>query len=169
MEQDLGAKQVQQGSHEGQTSMAHAARFLGRMGPARWRLVALMPSIFVPMDSSWPKIDYIKGAPAGHEKECHRNIETWNRSLGDRRSEGETPAGCCRCDLHTLQRLYLCHHNEEGVVHLWTMVYVSSYCISLLFFIVLALYELITWLWPSLYHFCGGSFYELIYEIAIVL
>jgi hypothetical protein len=61
--QDLGAKEMQQGSHEGQTSMAHASRFLGHVGPARWHLVAPMPSIFVPMDSSWPKTDYIKGAP----------------------------------------------------------------------------------------------------------
>jgi hypothetical protein len=35
MEQDLGAKEMQQGSHEGQTGMAHAARCLGRMGPTR--------------------------------------------------------------------------------------------------------------------------------------
>jgi hypothetical protein len=52
MKQDLGAKEVQQGSHEGQTSMAHAAKFLGHVGPARWCLVALMLLIFVPMDSS---------------------------------------------------------------------------------------------------------------------
>jgi hypothetical protein len=51
-EQDFGAKEVQQGSHEGQMSMAHAAKFLGRVGLAYWLLVALMPSIFVLMDSS---------------------------------------------------------------------------------------------------------------------
>jgi hypothetical protein len=72
-EQDLGAKEVQQGSHEGQTSMAHAARFLGCVGPAHSPLVALMSLIFILMDSSWPKTDYIKGAPAGREKECCQN------------------------------------------------------------------------------------------------
>jgi hypothetical protein len=101
-EQDFGAKEVQQGSHEGQTSMTHAARFLGCVGPARSPLIAPMPSIFVSMDSSWPKTDYIKGATVGREKERYRNTETWNMSLGDRRSEGKTLAGRCRCDLHPL-------------------------------------------------------------------
>jgi hypothetical protein len=52
MDQDFGEKEVQQGSHEGQTSMAHEATFLGYMGPARSPLVAPMPSIFVLMDLS---------------------------------------------------------------------------------------------------------------------
>jgi hypothetical protein len=43
------------------------------MAPTRSQLVAPMPSIFVSMDSSWPKTIYKKGAPAGHERE-HR----WN-------------------------------------------------------------------------------------------
>jgi hypothetical protein len=120
MEQDFGEKDVQQGSHEGQTSMAHAARFLSRVGPARSPLIALMPSIFVSMDSSWPKTDYIKGAPTGRERESSQNTKTQNRSLGDRRSEGKTPAGRCQCDLHPLRWLCLRHHDEEGVVHLWT-------------------------------------------------
>jgi hypothetical protein len=119
-EQDFGEKEVQQGSHEGQTSMAHVARFPGRMGPARSPHVALMPSIFVSMDSSWPKTNYIKGAPAGCEEERRWNTETWNKSLGDRRLEGKTLAGRCWCDLHPLQWLYLRHHDEEGVFHLWT-------------------------------------------------
>jgi hypothetical protein len=93
---------------------------LGRMGPTCCHLVAPMSSIFVSMDSSWPKTIYKKGPPAGRKRECRRNTETWNRSLGDQRLEGKTPAGRCRCDLHPLQRLYLRHHDEEGVVHLWT-------------------------------------------------
>jgi hypothetical protein len=52
MEQDFGEKLVQQGSHKGQTSMAHMARFPGRVGPACSPLVAPMPSIFVSMDLS---------------------------------------------------------------------------------------------------------------------
>jgi hypothetical protein len=91
------------------------------VGPARWRLVAPMLLIFVSMDSSWPKTNYIKGAHAGSEEEHRQNIETRNRSLGDQRSEGKTSVGRCQCDLHPLQRLYLHHHDEEGVVHLWTM------------------------------------------------
>jgi hypothetical protein len=43
---------MQQGSHEGQTGMAHAARFPGHMGPTRSPLVALMLLIFVSLDAS---------------------------------------------------------------------------------------------------------------------
>jgi hypothetical protein len=84
--QDLGAKEMQQGSHEGQTGMAHATRFPGRMGPTHSHLVAPMWLIFVSLDSSWPKTDYIKGAPAGRERERRRHIETQNRNQGDQRS-----------------------------------------------------------------------------------
>jgi hypothetical protein len=120
-EQVFGEKEVQQRRSEEETGMAHVARCLVHVGPTCCHLVAPMPSIFVSLDSSWPKTDYIKGPPAGREREHRRNIETWNMSLGDQRSEGKTPAGLCRCDLHPLWRLYLCHHDEEGVVHLWTM------------------------------------------------
>jgi hypothetical protein len=119
-EQDFGEKEVQQGSHEGQTSMALMARFPGRVGPAYSPHVATMPSIFVSMDSSWPKTNYIKGAPVGHKREHHQNTETRNMIQRDRRSEGKTPMGRCQCDLHPLQQLYLCHHDEEEVVHLST-------------------------------------------------
>jgi hypothetical protein len=51
-EQDFGEKEVQQGSHEGQTSMAHTTRFLSRVGPAYSLIVAPMPLIFILMDSS---------------------------------------------------------------------------------------------------------------------
>jgi hypothetical protein len=134
---------MQQRRHEGQMGMAHVARFLGRMGPTRSPLVAPMSSIFVPMDSSWPKTDYIKGPPTGHKGERHQNTKTRNRSLGDEDRRGKTPARCCRCDLHPLQWLYLCHHDEEGVVHLWTMgLWQLLLYLSLSFFIVLAPYEL---------------------------
>jgi hypothetical protein len=46
-EQDFEEKKVQQGSHDGQMSMTHMARFPGHVGPARSPLVAPMPSIFV--------------------------------------------------------------------------------------------------------------------------
>jgi hypothetical protein len=59
-EQDLGAKDMQHGSHEGQTGMAHAARFLGRMAYP-FPPIAPMPSIFVSLDASWPKTIYKKG------------------------------------------------------------------------------------------------------------
>jgi hypothetical protein len=96
------------------------ARCLGHVGPARFNLVAPMPSIFILLDVSWPKTIYKKGTPTGHEGEHRRNSETRNRSLGDRRLEGKTPTGHCRCDLHPLQQLYLCHHDEGRVVHLST-------------------------------------------------
>jgi hypothetical protein len=118
--QDIGEKEVQQRRSEEEMGMAHAATCLGRMGPTCCHLVAPMPSIFVSMDSSWPKTVYKKGAPTGHERERSRNIETRNISLGDRKLEEKTLAGRCRCDLHPIQWLYLHHHDEEGVVHLWT-------------------------------------------------
>jgi hypothetical protein len=121
MDQDLGVKEVQQRRHEGQTGMAHAARLLGRVGPTRSPLIAPMSLIFVLMDSSWPETEYIKGPPMGHERERCWNTKPRNRSLGDKDQSGKTLVGCCRRDLHPLQRLYLHHHDEEGVVHLWTM------------------------------------------------
>jgi hypothetical protein len=120
-DQDLGAKEVQQSRHKGQTGMAHMARFLGCVGPTRSPLVALMTSIFVSMDSPRPKTDYIKGPPMGRKRERRRNTKPQNRSLGDKDRRGKTLAGHCRRGLHPLQRLYLRHHDKEGVVHLWTM------------------------------------------------
>jgi hypothetical protein len=118
MKQDFGEKEVQQRRSEEGMGMAHVARCSGRVGPTSCHLVAPMSSIFVSFDLSWPKTDYIKGPPAGREKESCRNTETRNISLGDWRLEGKTPAGRCRCDLHPLWLLYLRHHDEEGVVHL---------------------------------------------------
>jgi hypothetical protein len=134
-EQDFGEKEVQQRRSEGETGMAHAARCLGRMGPARSHLGFLMSSIFISLDASWPKTIYKKGPFAGRERERHWNTETRNRSLGDRRLKGKTPVGRCRCDLHSLQWLYLHRHDEGGVVHLWTTglwqkLYVSLSCSS---------------------------------------
>ena len=48
---------------EAQKGMAHAARFLGRMGPTFWSLVAPLPSIFSPMTLSRPKTDYKNSPP----------------------------------------------------------------------------------------------------------
>jgi hypothetical protein len=39
IEQDLGAKEMQQGSHEGQTGMADTARYPGHVGPTCSRLL----------------------------------------------------------------------------------------------------------------------------------
>jgi hypothetical protein len=44
--------------------MAHVARFPGRVGPTCSPLVALMPSIFILLDASWPKTIYKKGPAA---------------------------------------------------------------------------------------------------------
>jgi hypothetical protein len=52
MEQDFREKEVQQRRFEGETGMAHVARCLGHVGPARFNLVAPMPSIFILLDVS---------------------------------------------------------------------------------------------------------------------
>jgi hypothetical protein len=62
-----------------------------------------------------------KGFPCGSRRGAppkHRNTK---QELGRSKIWGETPVRHCRCDLHHLQRLYLHHRDEEGVVHLWTM------------------------------------------------
>ena len=51
-EQRVGAKEANKRRPEGQDEWAHAARFLGRVGPINWGLVAPLPSIFVPVPSS---------------------------------------------------------------------------------------------------------------------
>ena len=47
-EEDLGAKEANERRPEAQKGVAHAARFLGRVGPTFWSLVAPLPSIFSP-------------------------------------------------------------------------------------------------------------------------
>jgi hypothetical protein len=117
-EQDLGAKEMQQGSHEGQTGMAHMARFPSCVGPTHSSLVAPMPLIFVSIDLSWPKTIYKKGPPRGSRKRAplkHRNTK---QKPGRSKIGGENSVGRYRCDLHPLRWLYLCHNDEEGVVYL---------------------------------------------------
>ena len=46
-EESVGAKEAKKWRPEGQKRVAHAARFLGRMGPLNCALVALLPSIFL--------------------------------------------------------------------------------------------------------------------------
>ena len=55
----------------------------------------------------------LEGAP-----QKHRNTET---EIWSCRLEGKTLAGCCRCVLHLLHRHLHRLHDEEGVVHPWTM------------------------------------------------
>ena len=47
-EQSVGAKEANKRRPEGQVEWAHAARFLGHVGPINWDLVAPLPSIFFP-------------------------------------------------------------------------------------------------------------------------
>jgi hypothetical protein len=160
---------MQQRSHEGQMSMAHMARFLGRMGPTHSPLVAPMSSIFVLLDASWPKTIYKKDPSVGRKRERRQNIETRNRSLGDQRLEGETPTGHCRCDLHPLQRLHLSPWWRGSSPPLDYGFVAVAICISLLFFIVLAPYELYNMIMAIFVSLLWWIFLWVIYEIAIVL
>ena len=47
-EEDMWAKEANKRRSEDQTGMAHAARYMGRVGPTRSALVAPLPSIFAP-------------------------------------------------------------------------------------------------------------------------
>ena len=51
-EEGLRKKEASKRRPEGQTGMAHAARYRGRVGPTRSGLVAPLPSIFAPPPSS---------------------------------------------------------------------------------------------------------------------
>ena len=54
-------------------------------------------------------------------KERRTNTETPKQRSGAADWRGKTSAGRCRGGLHLLQRLLHRLHDEEGVVHLWTM------------------------------------------------
>ena len=51
----MGAKEANKRRPEGQVEWAHAARFLGRVGPINRGLEAPLPSIFFPEPPSCPK------------------------------------------------------------------------------------------------------------------
>ena len=55
------------------------------------------------------------------ERERRRNTETTKQRPGAEDWRGKTPAGRCRCGLLPLQQHLHRHHDEEGVVHPWTM------------------------------------------------
>ena len=80
-EEDLGAKEANERRPEAQKGVAHAARFLGRVGPTFWSLVAPLPLIFSPTTPPWPKADY-KNSPRGRSEEGRRrNTKHRNRDL----------------------------------------------------------------------------------------
>ena len=120
-EEDLGAKEANKRRFDGQKGEAHAAKTLGRVGPTFWSLDAPLPSIFSPTTPSWPKTDY-KNSPRGFSE--RRAAETQKHRNRDQELQiggGKSPAGRCRRGLHLLQRLLHRIHDEEGVVHPWTM------------------------------------------------
>ena len=93
-ERSVGAKEANKQRPEGQDRVAHAARFLGRVGSSLFPLVAPMSSIFSPPAGSWPKHSYIKGHLARRAPPKHRNheIETWSCRLEGENSGGALPA-----------------------------------------------------------------------------
>jgi hypothetical protein len=62
------------------------AKCFGCVGHARSPLVALMPLIFISLDASWPKTDYIKGAHAGRKRSA---AETQKHKTGAREIEDQ--------------------------------------------------------------------------------
>ena len=118
--EDLGVKEANERRPEAQNGVAHAARFLGRVGPTFWSLVAPLPSIFLPEASSWPKNDYKSSLPTPFRGEAAENIETPKQRSGAADWRRKTPVERCRRGLHLPQRHLHRLHDEEGVVHLWT-------------------------------------------------
>ena len=119
-EEDLGAKEANKRRPEAQkgwpTRPGTGAAWGPPSGASRLRCrrsfrprlrLDLKPSIKIAPRRS------LEGAPPKH---INTETEIWSCRL-----EGETPAGRCRRGLHLLHRLLHRLHDEEGVVHLWTM------------------------------------------------
>ena len=89
-------------------------------GPTNLALDALLPSIFSQPTSSWPKTDY-KNSPltfsrtSAAETQKHRKRDLELQIGGGKLRRGA--AGV----VHLLHRHLHRLHDEEGVVHLWTM------------------------------------------------
>ena len=120
-EEDLGVKEANERRPEAQKGVAHAARFLGRMGPTILGLEPPMSSIFFPELPSWPKNDYKNSLPTPFGAEAAENTETPKQRSGAADWRGGTLAERCRSGLHLPQRYLHRLHDEEGVVHPWTM------------------------------------------------
>ena len=80
-EEDLRAKEASKRRPEGQKRGAHTAPVPGRVGPTQMALVALLPSIFVPVASSWPKNAYIRSPPTFFETSVATRQKQENRDL----------------------------------------------------------------------------------------
>ena len=76
---------------------------LGHMGPLIWALEAPLPSIFVPVASSWPKTDYKNSPSTSFERRRRRNTkpetERQKAAAGEDR-RGETPPESTSGGLH---------------------------------------------------------------------
>jgi hypothetical protein len=168
-EQDLGAKEMQQGSHEGQTGMAHVARFPGCMGPTCSTLIAPMSMIFISLDVAWSKTTYKKGplcvAKGSTAKEQKHETKAWEikdwRGKLRRSAAGVISIPSNGSSFVTMMK------REYSTSVLW--VFAVANCISLLFFIVLASYELHNMIMAIFVSLLWWIFLWVIYEIAIVL
>ena len=98
-EEDMWAKEANKRRPEAQTGVAHVARYCGRVGPTRLALVALLPSIFSPPTSSWPKNAY-KRSPTSFsgtsaaETQKHRNGDQELQIGGGKLRRGATGVVC---------------------------------------------------------------------------
>jgi hypothetical protein len=161
---------MQHGSHEGQTGMAHAARFLGRMAypfpsppllPCRRSL------------SRWMRLDLkpsIKRAPCGSQRGAllkHRNMKQkpGRSKIGGENSSGALPVWSPSPPM-TLPSSPWWRGSSLPLDYGFVAV---AICISLLFFIVLVPYELHNMIMAIFVSLLWWIFLWVIYEIAIVL
>ena len=120
-EKDLESKEASKRRPESQKRGAHADTVPGHVGPANSALVAPLRSILLPEALSWPKNDYIKGPQSFREREHRQKHKTSKQRFGVVDWRGKTLMERCQNGLHLLQQCLHRLHDEEGVVHPWTM------------------------------------------------
>jgi hypothetical protein len=140
------------------------------MGPTHSPHVAPMPSIFVSLDASWPKTIYKKGPPYGSWKGAlpkHRNTKhkPARSKIGGEISGGALPVWSPSLPT-TLPSSPWWRGSSPPLDYGFVAV---AICISLLFFIVLAPYELHNMIMAIFVSLLWWIFLCVIYEIAIVL
>ena len=120
-QRSVGAKEANKRRPEGQDRWAHAARFLSRVGPTILGLEPPMPSIFFPEPFLDLKMTIKIVSRCLSEESAAKTQKLRNRDLELQIRGGKLRRGAAGVvSLLPQQHLHRLH-DEEGVVHPWTM------------------------------------------------